>query len=250
MLRKSCVSTLALLASSGFVFAADLPSRAPPPVYLAPPPPIFTWTGFYVGGQLGDRFGTSSSILFPTATPPAGGANLGKYFPNGVTGGAHVGYNYQICMFVAGVEADMEGSSYRGSQTAGAATLQTTSGFDSSLRGRLGIAVDHALFYTTGGVAFAPFRNQIFAGGTVDDQTNWRTGWTLGGGLEYALNNNWSLRAEYRYTDYGTYSDVLNNTTGGALSVRKHDTDNAVRAGFSYKFDTAGPIAPPIISKY
>ena len=253
MLRKSLLTTAAVVALGsvlgGSAFAADLPSRSAPPVYMPPPPPIFTWSGVYLGGQIGYRFGTSSSNLFPTGTGPGFGVGLGNYSPGGVVGGAHVGYNYQIGMIVAGLEGDIEGSSYNGSQGIPGAALKTTSNFDSSIRGRLGFAFDRALIYSTGGVAFAQFRNQFFAGGLADDQTTWRAGWTLGAGLEYAITNNWSVRAEYRYTDYGRYTDLLGVTTAGASSIRKHDTDNSIRAGFSYKFDMFAPPAP-ILAKY
>jgi outer membrane immunogenic protein len=249
MFRKSLLSAVALLALGDLALAADLPSRAPPPVYV-PPPPVFTWTGFYVGGDIGYRFGTSSDLVFPTALGPGAGIAGGSFSPNGVTGGAHIGYNYQVGMIVFGLEGNIDGSSYRGVQPIGAfGTLTTTSDIDASIRGRVGVALDRALIYGTGGVAFAPFRNQFVSGGAADDTTTTQVGWTLGGGIEYALTNNWSLRGEYRYTDYGSYNDLLANTTAGASSVRKHETDNSVRAGFSYKFDMFAPPAP-VIARY
>jgi outer membrane immunogenic protein len=249
MFRKFLLSTAALVALGGSAFAADLPSRSAPPLYMPPPPPVFSWTGVYIGGQVGYEWGTANSALFPTGTSPAAGIAFASGQPNGVTGGAHIGYNYQIAQFVFGLEGDVNGSNYRGSQTLGGGTLTTSSDIDGSVRGRLGVAFDRALFYSTGGVAFAPFRNQYALAGLVDDTTTTRVGWTVGGGVEYAITNNWSLRAEYRYTDYGHENDLLTNTTGGALTVGKHETDNRVQAGFSYKFDLGGP-ATPIVAKY
>ncbi|MGO9006472.1 MAG: outer membrane protein [Beijerinckiaceae bacterium] len=249
MFRKFLLSTAALVALGGSAFAADLPSRSAPPLYMPPPPPVFTWTGVYIGGQIGYEWGNSNSALFPTGTSPAAGIAFASSTPSGITGGAHIGYNYQVAQLVFGLEGDANGSSYRGNQLLGAGTLTTSSDIDGSIRGRLGVAFDRALLYGTGGVAFAPFRDQYALGGLVDDTTTTRVGWTVGGGIEYAVTNNWSLRGEYRYTDYGHYGDLLSTTTGGLDTVGKHETDNRVQAGFSYKFDLGGP-ATPIAAKY
>jgi outer membrane immunogenic protein len=258
MIRKSLLITATCVALGGSAFAADLPARSAPPVYVPPPPlPIFTWTGVYVGGQVGYEWGRSSSSIFPTGTGPGAGVGLGGFNSSGVVGGAHIGYNYQINQFVVGVEGDVNGSSYRGNNSFaafGALGNQTTrNDIDGSVRGRVGWAWDRALIYATGGAAFAPIEHTFTSfGGGVDDQTSTRVGWTVGGGIEYAITNNWSLRAEYRYTDYGNINNVLVNSSAvpGAFSARTHETDNRVQAGFSYKFDMFGPPAPPVLAKY
>ena len=107
---------------------------------------------------------------------------------------------------------------------------------DGSVRGRVGYAWDRALIYGTGGVAFGDF-NFSFS------QNIWtgQVGWTVGGGIDYALDNNWSLSAEYRYTDYGRYYFTV-----GRRPESDGLIDNRVQLGFSYKFDWA----QPIVSKY
>ncbi|MGC1557609.1 MAG: outer membrane beta-barrel protein, partial [Methylovirgula sp.] len=75
-----------------------------------------------------------------------------------------------------------------------------------------------------------------------------RTGWTAGAGVEYAIDNNWSIRAEYRYTDFGRVNDFLLASAAGDTASRR-ETDNRVQVGFSYKFDMFAPPAP-MISKY
>ena len=85
------------------------------------------------------------------------------------------------------------------------------------------------------------------AGGTEDSPTHMRVGYTVGGGVEYAIDSNWSVRAEYRYTDFGHYTDVLTNAGAGG-AVTKRDTDNKVEAGFSYKLDTLIPA--PVVARY
>src|ERR1700730_17622743 len=107
MYRKILLASVGAVALSGSAaLAADLPSRAPPPVYL-PPPAIFTWTGIYVGGQIGYAW-TSGNNNFTGFDPFF---NTGTFLstsigdtPSRVIGGAHVGYNYQINQFVLGLE--------------------------------------------------------------------------------------------------------------------------------------------------
>src|ERR1700731_4024945 len=94
MYRKILLASVGAVALPGSgAFAADLPYRAPPPVYL-PPPPIFTWTGIYIGGQVGYAWARDNADI-STLDPAA------PFFPvdislNGGIGGAHAGYNLQI----------------------------------------------------------------------------------------------------------------------------------------------------------
>src|ERR1019366_1315059 len=108
MLRRILLASVAAFGLAGSAFAADLPSRAPPPVYV-PPAPIFTWTGFYIGGQVGYAWG-KNNVSF--------GDNFGDYAAfsyntSGVIGGAHVGYNLQLSQFVIGLEGDVDGTSLK-----------------------------------------------------------------------------------------------------------------------------------------
>src|SRR5579863_7705615 len=228
MLRKTLIASAVLAAFGGTALAADLPTTKGPPVYAPPPPPIFTWTGLYIGGQVGYEFGR--------AWPTFAGAAAAHFSPNGIVGGGHLGYNYQVGQFVLGVEGDVNGASYRGGNGIGFARDP----IDGSVRGRLGYAWDRALIYATGGVAFADFNDTNIFG---DNVWNTRVGWTAGGGLEYAIDNNWSLRAEYRYTAFSRYY-FTGAAAGTTISVRQ--VDNRVQAGFSYKFDMLGPV----VSKY
>ncbi len=264
MIRKFSMATAVLMAASASALAADLPRRTPPPVFV--PPPLFTWTGLYVGGQVGYTWGQDNSA----GTLSAGGVPLAGYntynSPNGELGGAHIGYNYQISQFVVGVEGDVNGTDFNNAGTgssfpAGAfVSLSTRIPIEGSARGRIGIAWDHWLFFATGGAAFADIEHSYALGaaavGFLNDPANpyskTRVGWTVGGGVEYALNNNWSVRAEYRYSDFGNNSDfVFSSPLFGGLAAanRSHVTQNAVTVGFSYKFDWYTPPAP-VVAKY
>ncbi len=223
-----------------------------------PPAPIFTWTGIYVGGQIGYAWGTSNTHL---------GDNFGDYVSfstnnSGVIGGAHVGYNLQLSQFVVGLEGDVDGSSLSKSisNTAlidGVLVPTTISGntqCQGSIRGRVGYALDRVLLYATGGVAFAGINGSISTPFGYDSASTTRVGWTVGGGLEYAITNNWSVRAEYRYAQFGHSTVYANNsfvlpglTAVGAFGNRTIN-ENRVQVGFSYKFDTAVPA--PVVAKY
>ena len=250
---------LALLSTTAL--AADLPSRRAPPVFVPPPIPVFTWTGLYIGGQVGYQFGRSNGYAF--ANNQEGLAANGSS-PNGVVGGAHVGYNFstqslpflnQFGRFgggglVVGIEGDADGSNYHSNYALGGIGNNVRENIQGSARGRIGLAYDRVLFYATGGAAFGDLHNSYVNtfNGLSDSFNHTRVGYTVGGGVEYAFTNNWSVRAEYRYTDYGTFTDSLANSTAGGLNVRHHETNNRVQAGFSYRFDT--PIAAPIVARY
>lgn len=227
MINKFLLSTVALAALAGTAFAADLPSRNAPPVYAPPPIPVFTWTGVYVGGQIGYEFGKDSNNFYPSSTSASG-----------VIGGAHIGYNYQLTNnLVAGLEGDVEGTSTKATTVYPAFNGVYNEGTLGSLRGRVGYAFDRALFYATGGVAVGGITDNYK--GSAGVSTHTRIGYTIGGGVEYAIDHNWSVRAEYRYTDLGHSTDFY---TAGLGPIIKHDTDNKVEAGFSYKFDMLAPV--------
>jgi outer membrane immunogenic protein len=273
MYRKILLASVGAIALTGPALAAE-PPPAPPPL---PPPPIFTWTGIYVGGQVGYAW-TSGSNNFNGFDPITGAAivtSLGQR-PNGVIGGANVGYNYEFNQWpifsssgvVVGLEGTVDGTSL--SNTGGAAsdvffvTAHSRSDIQGSIRGRVGLAWDRALIYATGGAAFGSFQTDISGSGTnpltgtpffgSTSISTTRTGWTVGGGIQYAVTNNWSVRAEYRFTDFGTinealFSGQLNAVFPGASIVgNRRIQQNQVQVGFDYKFDLGYPA--PIVAKY
>ncbi len=239
MLRKLLTTTALICLAGGTALAADLPSEKGPPVYAPPPPPAFSWSGVYIGGQVGYDWGTSSFhdvAAFPSLSQ------------SGVVGGVHIGYNYQVSQFVFGLEGDVNGASTRDSNFSAGLNYGLRENIDASIRGRVGYAFDRVLIYATGGGAYGSFHTSYNDGVAFDSFNSGRVGWTVGGGLEYAIDNNWSVRAEYRYTDYGRVTDspVFSDLSG---FVAHHIRDNRVQAGFSYKFDLFSPPAP-IVSKY
>jgi outer membrane immunogenic protein len=226
MIRNVLLSSAALIALSGAAFAADLPSSRAP---IAPPPiPLFSWTGLYIGGEAGYGFGKDSV------------AGLASTKPSGVVGGGFVGYNFEPMFggLVFGAEGSIDGSSEKATAT-GLYTIKSE--VQGSIRGRVGFAVDRALFYATGGAAFASFKDNYVTG---DSLSTTRVGYTVGGGIQYAFTNEWSVRAEYRYSDFGTFTETL---PIAGVTVSHKETENKVLVGVAYKF---GEPAAPVVAKY
>ena len=278
MIRKLLLSSVAIAAVTSTALAADLPSRRAPPVYV-PPPPAFTWTGFYIGGDIGYGFGQDNV----TATGVGAAAGPAIAFINGPTsgivGGIHIGYNFSTQSIpilgpaagafsglpfiggfggaggVVGVEADGRGSDSKHVDTVpgvlGTTAFSTRASVTGTFRGRIGIAVDRALFFATGGVAITDFSNAytgpLFAGG-FQGQSNTRVGYVVGGGVEYAITTNFSLRAEYRYEDFGKFTQSPAFAAGLPVAVfTNREIIQQATFGFSYKFEN--PIAP-VVARY
>jgi len=234
-----------LVMSASTALAADL-TYEPAPV--AAPAEVFNWTGFYVGVHGGYGWGHTQD----THNPNAFGQTLSGGF-----GGAQIGYNYQFANnVVLGAEADVAAGDI-GKSWGGVNEFDPYYGEDKidwfgTIRARLGYSADRFLPYITGGVAWANVdhklgcdRNRVAVtiGGcnnafeTSKSDTAW--GWTIGAGVEYAITNNVTVKAEYLYTDLGkndvTLVDVNYPTSG--VNNREFDTSfNSVKLGLNYKF--------------
>ena len=254
-------TSLAAIATSTAVLAADLPNKRVAPV--APVAPIFTWTGFYAGVNAGVNWSNRNvNSTWYDVSGQSSAVELASYAPlpysnqrTGFIGGIQVGYNYQINQFVIGAEADFMGIA--ANQTSSSApldlvgytivsTTKVQQQWLGTVRARAGFAVDRFLVYATGGLAYGSTKlstisNDYEAGAVVRSYTGQKTntdaGYVVGAGLEYALTNNWLLRAEYLYYNLGK---------AGATATRVNDQfytkvgttidGNIVRAAISYKF--------------
>jgi len=207
--KLSLAAALSVLTLSSVAMAADLPRRATAAAPYVAPVPVFTWTGFYAGVNAGYGWGTQKG---------AADATYGSL--DGAQVGGTAGYNYQMGQIVLGMEGDMDWSNAK--NTNGAYISKQTS--IGTVRGRVGYSVDRVLLFTTGG----------YAGGAVErsngvaSASDWHHGYALGGGMEYAVTNNVSAKAEYLYTDLASKTDT-------GLS-RAGMTQNTVRMGVNYRF--------------
>ena len=231
----SCIAAAGIvaLAVASPAGAADL--RMP---VKAPPLPIYSWTGFYIGGAVGYAWGRDTTTEYLTGTNTFTGLKW-DYAPKGAVGGLFAGVNYQAGAMVVGLETDIELAGLNGGFydiVAGGAG-NTKIDWQGSLRGRVGFAADKALFYGTGGFAYANISHtyQNLALANFETTSGIRTGWTAGGGVEIAMTQNFLVRAEYRYTDFGAYRYDARVTFPG-LTGQQEPRLNTVRVGAAYKF--------------
>lgn len=212
------------------------------PALAEPPSPLFNWTGFYVGGQAGYGFGKS----FQCFNCNSGGGSTDKYTIDGATGGVAVGYNWQFAPhWLIGVETDFSFSNIGGGgQSApgyscgtGSDPCKTEVDNFGTVRGRIGFTTGNLLLYGTGGWAYGrAFARVVSCISPVCQGSRDLSGWTAGGGVEYAFSPNWTARVEYLRVDLGQF--VFDNVTTGCTGIHCSSDArfNVVRAGLSYKF--------------
>ncbi|MEW6767453.1 MAG: outer membrane protein [Pseudomonadota bacterium] len=235
------------------------------PSFAAGPQPVYGWSGWYAGANFGYGFGPGNIYLegltADTRTQFVS-PQLGTR-PAGFLGGAQAGMNWQSGLWVYGLETDLSRAQI-GANVAGPFVLPpfnfVTRGSQNldwfgTLRARLGVAAfDRSLFFATGGLAYgrASVSNYADLPGRVciTPQHNtfcvtglssqWKLGWTIGGGWEYALASRWSMKVEYLYYDLGRVTNATNEVDPlfappdffrGSADVK----GNIVRAGLNYK---------------
>jgi outer membrane immunogenic protein len=204
--------------------AADLGApvykTAPAPVVLAP-----NWTGFYIGANAGGGWGTKTIYEVPVEP-------FGKQIQvNGFLGGVQAGYNYQMNWVVFGIEGSFDWADLTGNFDAFVPKVSWLA----TVTGRIGGAVDHALLYVTGGVAWAHDKYE-FVGEPVTPASETRTGGLLGAGIEYAFTPNWSGKIEYNFIDFGNKTPTFCEG-GDCAQIRINQQIHTVTVGVNYKFD-------------
>jgi outer membrane immunogenic protein len=264
---KKLLTAIAALGLIGTpAFAADMAVKAPPPA------PVYSWTGWYVGGNVGYSWGKADSEfnVDPVTVSILGGGSVtiprsagsDPLDLNGIIGGGQIGYNWQLSRnLVAGLEADWQGSGEKASHTIDPLllTFTTVTNYEAkiswfgTLRGRIGYVWDRWMLYATGGLAYGGVKlagtttvsgtlgGTPFAVVTGIGHSKVNAGWTLGGGIEGPLLNNWTWKAEYLYMDLGALDDPDNqllilNASGGRVTTHTTFTDNILRVGLNYQF--------------
>jgi outer membrane immunogenic protein len=215
--------------------AADLPLR-PASVPTAPvayaPAAIYNWTGFYVGGHLGAGFSDSSW------RDPSAGTNNTFNSGAGFLGGAQVGGNLQFNMLVVGVEGDFSWTGLKSSSTDSIGNaINTNANWTSTVTGRVGAAFDRLMVYGKGGVAFAQDRSGFTdLLGNSASSNFMRTGWTVGGGLEYGFTRNLSARIEYDFLGFGSRALSFTTPTTPLYTSNASLNVQEVKAGLNLRF--------------
>jgi outer membrane immunogenic protein len=279
-------ATVVSLLTATNAFAADLYTKAPVVAAV-----VYDWTGFYIGGNAGYSWGrartdgaltgTQNVSVFRTAGPTLissvnsvlGTLPLtGRSNVDGFVGGVQAGYNWQRSNWLFGFEADFQGTDERGSGDicfaagcpAGSSLLSANYKLDwfGTARGRVGyLPTQRVLLYVTGGLAYGHIEANSVA--PVLGWGSTRAGWTVGAGVEAAIDRNWSVKLEYLYMDLGNiggatgsataavnapntpgvgFNTVTTTTLNAAFNTRF--TDNILRAGINYRF------GGPVLAKY
>ena len=237
-MKHSLLASTALCAvfASG-ALAADLPTKKGPPPAPTPLVAPFSWTGFYIGGNIGAVFDPDSvETLNGFDSAPPGSTDA--LSPTGIVGGLQAGYNYQIQSFVLGIEGDLDGTSASSSRTGvfgdSTATHSASLPFFADVRARVGVAFDRFLPYVTGGVVVADIQNKFATPQFSLDRGSQATGWTIGGGVEYAIDNHWSVKAEYLYMQFPDVTRTIGQNPTYAFKFK--DSAQLARIGLNYRF--------------
>jgi len=254
---RPAIAALGLLLSTSLASAADLGgpydtyggSLKDEPIVVAP----FSWTGFYIGANVGYGWADADADPFPPGTPGLPFGLNPDSEPEGWFGGGQIGYNLQSGSVVLGIEVDYQGAHMDDTLTFdvgvsnGVGRIKTEIDSFGSVRGRIGFAFDRVMPYVTAGFAWAdvdsktlvvyptPAGPVTFSGGDSADHT----GWVVGGGLEVAFSPNWSAKAEYLYFDLG--EETYTTTLVGPFVADTYTTDadltmHTFRVGVNYRF--------------
>jgi outer membrane immunogenic protein len=245
------VLTVFALAANGFAFAADMAIKAPPAVSV----PIYGWSGWYVGGNVGGSLGdVKADVSVAPVTQVFGGppipgvARSDTLHPNGFIGGGQIGYNWQLSpMWVVGLEIDIQGAAEKDSSSfanpfdfplgppgnvtgTGVTRYQTKIDWFGTVRPRAGYVWGNGglMTYVTGGLAYGNVnsRGTTVVSGTVPGSSFFiarafglsqvNTGWTAGAGIEGKLSiPGWTYKLEYLYMDLGSL-DTIDAITGAS----------------------------------
>jgi opacity protein-like surface antigen len=240
-----------LLVAGDAASAADMPMPVKAPAVALQSPRPWSWTGFYLGGHVGAALNTTD-LADPFGMPLYGD----QVRSPGFIAGGQIGYNYQAGPMVFGLEADVSGDVSDGTDTCFAVSGSTVSSncrvrpdLYAALTGRLGYSFGRTLLYAKGGAAWTHgtvdmFINQNPNGVFTSSSSFTAAGWTIGGGLEYALSHAWSAKLEYDYLDFGSQNVATpygaGNPFGAAPVTSIAEHVHQAEVGLNYRFGTDG----------
>jgi outer membrane immunogenic protein len=253
MLKKTLLATSAILGMSGVAMSADLAVKAVPPA-----PYAYDWSGIYLGGVVGGAWGTHdlSSPSLGVVGTLVGVPVLQTNNPSSFIGGVEVGSRYQFGKLVVGWEGDVTWGDLNSTSTTSfggpllpagslSRSLSTSVNWTGTGTATVGVAHGNWLLYGKAGAAvesvdytatLSALGASVFSG-TGSDKN--RVGWTVGTGIEWAVWQNWSVKVEYDYLDFGNRNVAINGSLVGIpiqFGLQDDNHINQVKAGLNYKF--------------
>jgi outer membrane immunogenic protein len=234
LFSQGLIGAAALGFATTTAFAADLPVKAPPREAAV----VSTWTGCYLGANLGYGWGRASETTTGGGVTSSASESL-----NGILGGGQIGCNMQTSNIVWGIEGDFQGTDQHRTTTLAVGGLgiskRDSVPWFGTVRGRVGISLaPQWLLYATGGGGYGEFKSAVTLSGLVVGGFTTTTDhgfWTVGGGVENMFAPHWSWKLEYLYLSTGN----INNTVvaaGVPFAISSKFTDNILRAGVNYHF--------------
>lgn len=225
MLKRMLLVGSAFVLAAGSAFAADIESTAEPAVY--------DWSGLYLGVSGGYGWGDTEHFN--------GAARTQDFDLEGVIIGGGFGYNHQIDLLVLGLEADISYSDIDAEVGPGSingfgcnpVSCETLVNWLATARLRAGLAFDRFLPFVTGGLAIGGLEARSVENDDLDEGEQTEIGWTIGGGIEFGVSENLSIKAEYLYFEFDKfrYDDGTSDVSFDA------DADfSIIRGGLNWRF--------------
>jgi outer membrane immunogenic protein len=216
-MRSYLVAAAVLCATAIPAAAGDYKGSGPSP-----------WNGAYIGLHLG---GAWSSVDWTYAN-----GNTADHSGNGAFGGVQAGYNFRTGGIVVGMEGDFSAASISGGTSCpnNAFSCDSHVSWLGSARLRAGVTMGGVLIYGTGGFGFGHLEmsTTLLSNGATAGSSRNEVGWTAGGGAEFIVDRNWSIKAEYLYYDFGTNT----YTVDAAQRIKVDTTIHTGKIGFNYRF--------------
>jgi outer membrane immunogenic protein len=254
-IMKKLIAAAAFIAlGSTSVLAADLAARYTPPMVVDA---MYNWSGFYIGINGGggwaqnDHSDLTLGGGFWTDGPDGALGGRQRVNADGALFGGQAGYNWQMSSWVFGLEVAGDATNIRRTDVSifFPATDLLTSKVDGifTVTGRIGYAFNNWLPYIKGGYAGAQLRTTNFDNAASSlDHSDWRSGYTIGAGLEYGIAPNWTVGVEYAFMDFGNRS--WNSATIGPGAGPEFFNDSlrisTVTGRLNYRF------GGPVVARY
>jgi outer membrane immunogenic protein len=231
------VSALATVAFTSAMpaLSADLDVPPPPPPVEELRPATYDWTGITAGLFVG-----ANALEGKYDALPLCGCGVTDIAMSGIgfSAGAKIGADYQMGDIVFGVVADWSLGGELAKNDVRTEQTYLNMKHMGTARGRLGWALDDTLIYATGGLAMAEMEFGGMIGAVDSKQKKWSTGFAIGGGMEHALADNFSIGVEYLYVNFGKTDHFLTNGTVAGSGTVKMDYEDfhTIRASANYRF--------------